>query len=349
MKPLQISENDRILILSPHPDDESIGCGGLLSLYGSQCDVVVMTDGSRGDINIPQSEMKRIRREEFLKAISHVAVRNYRLLDYPDGELILHPDCMKEINIGSYRKVFIPHYSEAHADHKATVQFFANEVKNIGTGCGDIETYQYETRAAIDDDLFLLDISSCIDNKLEMVGAYKSQLAGYDYVRFSKELAAYHAAKENTKAAFLETYSRYNPDKDPVEGHEGRMLTEYRTKNDVIDLWLRTHIDGKTISEYIRERYETIAIYGYGYFGRLLYKDITNNGAKVQFVIDRNADALKEGNITFVRPEAVRDVDLLIVSNLFGSESIKKDMLRLGFKDVVTLKDILLCLIEQEK
>ena len=40
MKNLNVKATDRILIISPHPDDESIACGGILCTYGMQCDVV---------------------------------------------------------------------------------------------------------------------------------------------------------------------------------------------------------------------------------------------------------------------------------------------------------------------
>jgi LmbE family N-acetylglucosaminyl deacetylase len=45
---LQISERDRVLVLAPHPDDESIACGGLLLAArdaGTPRRVVVVTDG----------------------------------------------------------------------------------------------------------------------------------------------------------------------------------------------------------------------------------------------------------------------------------------------------------------
>ena len=45
---LSFSSKDRILIVAPHPDDEAIGCGGILALYGDQCDVLILTDGSKG-------------------------------------------------------------------------------------------------------------------------------------------------------------------------------------------------------------------------------------------------------------------------------------------------------------
>ena len=44
-----IQSTDKILVVAPHPDDETIGLGGLLLLYGEQIDVLVLTDGSKGN------------------------------------------------------------------------------------------------------------------------------------------------------------------------------------------------------------------------------------------------------------------------------------------------------------
>ena len=44
----ELQKNEKILVVAPHPDDESLGCGGLMSKYGKQCDVLLLTDGRRG-------------------------------------------------------------------------------------------------------------------------------------------------------------------------------------------------------------------------------------------------------------------------------------------------------------
>ena len=139
----------------------------------------------------------------------------------------------------------------------------------------------------------------------------------------------------------MEEYILYDFHNERINNSENKTLTEYRIKNDLLDLWLRLHIDGKRIDDYITCKYKEIAIYGYGYFGKLLYKNIVNCGGEIKFVVDRNANLLQEQGVRFIYPEKSEDVDLLIISNLFGGEEIKKDMMALGYKNIITLRDVL--------
>ena len=67
---INIKCDDKILIIAPHPDDECIGCGGLLSLYPEKCSVVVMTDGSQGNINVDPEQEAIIRKNQLLLCLS---------------------------------------------------------------------------------------------------------------------------------------------------------------------------------------------------------------------------------------------------------------------------------------
>src|SRR3954453_22266405 len=54
---------ERLLVLAPHPDDEVIGCGGLVAQHireGREVRVVVATDGAQaGDAAARESESRR--------------------------------------------------------------------------------------------------------------------------------------------------------------------------------------------------------------------------------------------------------------------------------------------------
>ena len=54
MRPFQIEENTKILLLAPHPDDESIGCGGILIKHPNNFKVICLTDGRCGSDTLTQ-------------------------------------------------------------------------------------------------------------------------------------------------------------------------------------------------------------------------------------------------------------------------------------------------------
>ncbi|WP_085528946.1 PIG-L deacetylase family protein [Kocuria massiliensis] len=66
------------LIVAPHMDDESMGCGGLLAKYPQECVVVVTARGNE------------TRRREFQAAMSTLGVTEVIELNLPDGSVGEH-------------------------------------------------------------------------------------------------------------------------------------------------------------------------------------------------------------------------------------------------------------------
>lgn len=84
-------ENKKLLVLFPHPDDESFMAGGLImraKKLGFEVEVVTLTSGQRGKNYKKGSvgELGEIRREEFNRAVSLLGVRG-EILEYQDGSL----------------------------------------------------------------------------------------------------------------------------------------------------------------------------------------------------------------------------------------------------------------------
>lgn len=93
--PETVAELGRVLVAAPHPDDESLGCGGLLALLaeaGARPVVAFVTDGARshpGSRTHPPERLRTIREEEAAEALDRLGVGREaaRFLRYPDSRL----------------------------------------------------------------------------------------------------------------------------------------------------------------------------------------------------------------------------------------------------------------------
>lgn len=80
-----------LLVVLAHPDDESMGTGGLILRHtrpGVEVNLICATRGEKGWIGKPpgrEAELARTRTAELEAAAAALAINGYELWDYPDG------------------------------------------------------------------------------------------------------------------------------------------------------------------------------------------------------------------------------------------------------------------------
>ncbi len=177
-QPLKIKPEDRMLVLAPHADDETIGCGGFLLKYGRQCDVVLLTDGRHSDSSIDPNIMIDVRKKEFEAVMSHYDVRKVRMLNVEDGRLI---DCFKDfstLDFKEYDYILMPHPADFHKDHVAVSCLFKRLCK---TRPFKGRVVYYEIWNTLAKPTHYIDISDVVTEKKRLINMYHSQIKNIDY------------------------------------------------------------------------------------------------------------------------------------------------------------------------
>jgi LmbE family N-acetylglucosaminyl deacetylase len=91
-----------VLVVTPHPDDAEIWCGGTVARWikeGAEVHYVLCTDGGKGTdrAEITSQELSATREKEQLDAARMLGVKNVVMLHHPDGELEDTGEFRKEI------------------------------------------------------------------------------------------------------------------------------------------------------------------------------------------------------------------------------------------------------------
>ncbi len=130
------------VIFAPHPDDETLGCGGTIVrklAEGARVDVAFFTDGSGSHNLLPTGELARIRREEALKACGVLGLEEKRVhfFDLQDGllaeqvekALALTIEFLKGIEV---QEAFVTYRHEPLPDHAAANQIVRRAIDEMG-------------------------------------------------------------------------------------------------------------------------------------------------------------------------------------------------------------------------
>lgn len=211
-----------ILIVAPHPDDEILGCGGIISKYlkaGINVYIAVMTNANVGAPESYSSEDVASVRAEALNAHSFLGVTETFFLDFPAPRLDTHPSYQISIAIHkilmeyAIDTLFIPHRGDMHKDH-AVIYHAALVAARPINNCPVKQIYTYETLSETEwappfgDDAFIpnvfIDVSEDIGNKTKAMESFASQLKQYPHPRsieIMESLAKFRGATVGYKFA----------------------------------------------------------------------------------------------------------------------------------------------------
>ena len=123
----ELPDVKRALVFSPHPDDETLGCGGTIALYADKIDFTVVALSNGEAVDIPEDNKGELRKKELADAVKILGVRDIIFLNLPDGRFEENSDqIQKKISEICSRKdpelIFAPSPIDSHPDHRETAK-----------------------------------------------------------------------------------------------------------------------------------------------------------------------------------------------------------------------------------
>lgn len=212
-----ITDGGRALILAPHPDDETLGCGGLIAeccVRFTPPFVVILTDGAAShpdSITHAAPRLAQLRRAEAQAAVALLGLPPDHLLflDYPDARLPRAGALVERIAglIGEHdcAIVLAPMPTDPHCDHVSAAAIAAAAAARTGARLlyYPVWTWLLAGETALDIPApagWRLDITDHVAAKQRAIAAHASQYTGLiadqpDGFRLPAELLAIFARR----------------------------------------------------------------------------------------------------------------------------------------------------------
>lgn len=187
------------LVVAPHPDDESLGCGGAIALLRSldyDVQVLVMSDGTLShprSRQYPAPALRALREAETRLALSILGVdaAAVTFLGLQDGSVPTPEavgfeqavsDCQSYLTNLAPKTIFLPWRGDPHPDHRATWKLIHTALVNLQLAPRLIEypiwDWDPEQRGILSSEQvrgWRLDIGPVLGLKLRAIAAYRSQ------------------------------------------------------------------------------------------------------------------------------------------------------------------------------
>ncbi len=191
------------LIVAPHPDDETLGCGGTVALLlREHCEVnfIFVSDGAMSHPNskkYPAAKLRDLREKEAIKAVRILGgcKENIEFLALPDRNV---PSCgrpyfeslvrfmIRHIERLAPQTVFVPWQNDPHPDHQASWQILSEAISRLSVKPRLLQYPIWLWEMGSDQDILLIqnmhlisvNIETVLEIKQRALAAHESQVSG---------------------------------------------------------------------------------------------------------------------------------------------------------------------------
>lgn len=219
----------KILVFAPHPDDEVLGCGGVIAKYsgaGDKVTVCIVTSGHPPiyDVSVAESHgWPHNLYPEIINSHKILGVSETVFFEYPAADLesvpryILNDKVQRLVQRIKPEIVYIPHFGDMQRDHALTSEAVMVSMRPRGDHIVR-SVYAYETLSETEWNIphisktfipnIFVDISSTFDMKVEAMNCYQSQLSEFPEPRSIEAVASLAKLRGSTSGVrYAEAFS----------------------------------------------------------------------------------------------------------------------------------------------
>jgi len=202
-----------VLVVAPHPDDETLGCGGTLlkhSQNGDHIHLAIMTQMNKEEYGPERVEERALEIESVVRALGVKSVHQLtftptRLDTVPIGDIVSALSTV--VNDVKPDTVYAPYPGDVHTDHRV--------VFDAVVSCSKWFRYPFvrsimiyetisETEFGLNPDSggfkpnVFVDIGKFLDRKIEVFNLYRSEVGAYPFPRCEKSIRALATLRGST-------------------------------------------------------------------------------------------------------------------------------------------------------
>ncbi len=201
----------KILVITPHPDDEVIAMGGTIKKLSktNHIELLVISEGATSQYS--DKKMIKVRHDACLRSSKLLGIRNVTFLNFPDMQLdtISHIELNKSIEkfMSKFKPkvVYTSPNHDLNLDHQKVFESTLVATRPISSSVKKLFTYELPgfTKTPYNPNTFV-DVSKSFEIKIKAFKFYKSEINPFPHPRSIKSLenlAVYRGIQSGLKKA----------------------------------------------------------------------------------------------------------------------------------------------------